>query len=72
MIINDVRENSPAAKGGLKAGDIIVEIDGKVVRGDGDLSELLNERKEGEVTLTVVRDGAGKPKGNAGKHERRI
>ena len=30
VMINDVRENSPAAKGGLKAGDIVVEIDGKL------------------------------------------
>ena len=29
MMISEVRENSPAAKAGLKAGDIIVEVDGK-------------------------------------------
>ena len=55
-MISEVRENSPAAKAGLKAGDIIVEIDGKAVRGDGDLIRAMGEKKEGEVTLTIVRD----------------
>jgi serine protease Do len=56
-LINDVRENSPAAKAGLKAGDIITEIDGKPVRGDRDLIRDMGEKKEGDVTLTIVRNG---------------
>ena len=55
-MISEVRENSPAAKAGLKAGDIIVEIEGKPVKSEGDLIRALNEKKEGELTLTVVRD----------------
>ena len=55
-MISEVRENSPAAKAGLKAGDIIVEIDGKAVRGDGDLIRAMGEKKDGDVTLTIVRD----------------
>ena len=55
-MISEVRENSPAAKVGLKAGDIIVEIDGKAVRGDGDLMRAMGEKKDGDVTLTIVRD----------------
>jgi serine protease Do len=57
-MISDVRENSPAAKAGLKAGDIITEIDGKAVVGDGDLIRGMGEKKEGEVTLTIVRNGS--------------
>lgn len=57
VMINDVRENSPAAKAGLKAGDIIVEVDGKAVKGDLDLIRAINGKKEGDVTLTIVRDG---------------
>ncbi|HLA94516.1 MAG TPA: PDZ domain-containing protein, partial [Pyrinomonadaceae bacterium] len=55
-LINDVREDSPAAKAGLKAGDIIVEADGKAVKGEGDVIRAISEKKEGEVTLTIVRD----------------
>lgn len=56
VMINDVRADSPAAKAGLRAGDIIVEIDGKEVKSDGDLIRAIAEKKEGEVTLTIVRD----------------
>lgn len=56
LLITTVRENSPAAKAGLKAGDVIVEADGKAVKGDFDLINLLNEKKEGDIELTVIRD----------------
>src|SRR5205823_9242775 len=52
-----VRENSPAAKAGLKAGDIIVEADGAAINGDVDLVKTLNKQKQGDVQLTIVRDG---------------
>ena len=56
LLITDVRENSPAAKAGLKAGDIIVEADGKEIKNNGDLIRIINEKKEGDITLTIVRD----------------
>lgn len=56
LLINSVRENSPAAKSGLRAGDIIVEIEGKEVKGNFDLIRAINEKKEGDVTLTIIRD----------------
>lgn len=56
-MVSEVRENSPAAKAGLKAGDIIVEIDGSAVKGDGDLIRAINEKKDGEITVTFVRNG---------------
>jgi serine protease Do len=59
-LINDVRENSPAAKAGLEAGDIIVEAGGKAVRSQIDLIKAVNEKKEGSVDLTVVRNGKRK------------
>ena len=55
-LVNDVRENSPAARAGIKAGDIIVEADGKAVNGDFDLARAIGEKKEGSINLTVVRD----------------
>ncbi len=56
LLINNVRENSPAAKAGLKAGDIIIEVDGKEVNGNTDLIRSINEKKEGDITLTILRD----------------
>ncbi|MGI8882767.1 MAG: PDZ domain-containing protein [Pyrinomonadaceae bacterium] len=56
LLINNVRENSPAAKAGLKAGDIITEIEGKEIKNSLDLTRALNEKKEGEITLTIIRD----------------
>ncbi|HEY8563172.1 MAG TPA: PDZ domain-containing protein [Pyrinomonadaceae bacterium] len=56
LLVNNVRENSPAARAGLKAGDIIVEADGKEVKNNADLIRALNDKKEGDVSLTIVRD----------------
>lgn len=56
-LVNNVRENSPAAKAGLKAGDIIVEAEGKEIKGDVDLIRAIGQKKEGSVTLTIVRGG---------------
>ena len=57
VMIGEVRENSPAAKAGLKAGDIVVEANGKAVIDQMELVRLINQNKEGDVTLTIVRDG---------------
>lgn len=56
LLVNNVRENSPAAKAGLKAGDIIVEADGKEIKNNADLIRAVNEKKEGDVQLTIIRD----------------
>lgn len=56
VLIHTVNDGSPAFKAGLKAGDVIVEIDGKTVKSQFDLIRGINEKKEGDVTLTIVRD----------------
>ena len=56
VMVNDVRADSPAAKAGLKAGDIIVEAEGKEIKGETDLIRAISEKREGDVTLTIVRD----------------
>jgi serine protease Do len=56
ILVESVRENSPAAKAGLKAGDVIVEADGKEVKNHVDLVRALNDKKEGDITLTIIRD----------------
>lgn len=58
IMINSVLENSAAAKAGLKAGDIIVEVEGKELKGEGDLQRAIHEKKEGDISLTIVRGGS--------------
>jgi len=57
-MVSEVREGSPAEKAGLKAGDIIVEVDGTAVKGNFDLIKAVNDKKEGPVNLTIVRGGS--------------
>jgi S1-C subfamily serine protease len=50
---------SPAEAAGLRAGDIIVAVDGEQISGDTDLSMLLVEHAPGDtVTLRVLRDNS--------------
>ena len=56
MLITEVYEDSPAVKSGLKAGDVIVELDGKQITNQVELTRSLMTKKEGEVSLTIVRD----------------
>jgi serine protease Do len=56
LLIDQVIENSPAAKAGLKAGDVIIEVDGKSVDSTLDLMKAVNEKKEGDITLTIIRN----------------
>jgi membrane-associated protease RseP (regulator of RpoE activity) len=55
-LITSVTENSPAAKAGLKAGDVITAIDGEPVTSPGDITRVLNKKETGDVSLTVMRD----------------
>lgn len=56
VMINNVRDDSPAAKAGLRAGDIIIEADGKAVKNNLDLIRAINGKKEGDIQVTYVRD----------------
>lgn len=56
VLVTSVKEESPAAKAGLKAGDVITEVDGEKIDEVGDLSRAINRKSEGDVTLTVTRD----------------
>jgi hypothetical protein len=54
----DVREGSPAAKAGLKAGDIMVEFDGKALQNLYDFTYALRGKKPGDtVRVKVLRNG---------------
>lgn len=56
VLVTAVSEDSPAAKAGIKAGDVITSVDGESVEGPGDLSRAINKNKEGDVSVMVVRD----------------
>jgi serine protease Do len=56
VLVTSVSEDGPAAKAGLKAGDVITMIDGEAVDSTGDISRIVNRKKDGEVTLTIVRN----------------
>lgn len=56
VLVNSVEQGSPADKAGLKAGDVLTEVDGKQIDDASDLVRGLGAKDEGEVTLTFVRD----------------
>jgi serine protease Do len=56
VLVTSVEADSPAAKAGIKAGDVITAIDGEKIEGAGDLSRAINKQKDGDVTLTIIRD----------------
>lgn len=56
VLVTSVTEDSPAAKAGVKAGDVITAIDGEAVDSPGDIARAINRKKEGDVTLTVIRN----------------
>lgn len=56
VLVTSVTEDGAAAKAGIKAGDIITAIDGEKVEDAGDLARAINKKKEGDVTLTVIRN----------------
>lgn len=58
LLLMQVEANSPAEKGGLFIGDMIVALDGQAVRGLDELLALLNGDRVGrEVTMHIVRGG---------------
>lgn len=58
LLVSHVDADSPAAKAGLKAGDIIVKVDGKAVSRGQDLRERVASADSGaQITLGVLRDG---------------
>jgi serine protease Do len=58
VVIDDVNPDSPAAKAGIKSGDVIVEYDGERVRSARQFTRLVQETPEGRtVKIALLRDG---------------
>ena len=56
--VSNVTPNSPAAKAGLRAGDIITRIDNQSVEGSYDVVEYVSSKPVGSrVTVNYLREG---------------
>ena len=57
-LVNQVMPDSPAERGGLRAGDIIVEFNGRSVERSGELPHFVGRAgADAEAELLIVRDG---------------
>jgi Iap family predicted aminopeptidase len=58
LALQDVAKDGPAAKGGLKGGDVIVEFGGQAVTGIEDFAAALSKHKGGDrVEVKYLREG---------------
>jgi Peptidase family M28/PDZ domain/PA domain len=55
VLFADVQNNSPAAKAGLKTGDLMVEFDGKPIENLYDFTYALRAKQPGDVVVVVVK-----------------
>lgn len=57
-LVTSVDDGSPAAKAGLRAGDVILKVGSQVIEDGSDLREAIAKAEGGQpVTVTVQRDG---------------
>jgi len=56
VLVTSVTDDGPAAKAGVRAGDVITAIDGEEVDSSGDISRVINSKKEGDISLTIIRN----------------
>src|SRR5438874_757741 len=59
ILVRDVNSGSPAEKAGVKAGDVIISLDGERIRSTGELREKLSAKREDKdrtVKLGVLRN----------------
>lgn len=55
-LVSSVNEDSPAQRAGLKAGDVIVAVDGERVKDPSELSRKISQADEGDVEIRILRD----------------
>jgi Peptidase family M28/PDZ domain/PA domain len=71
VLFADVQNNSPAAKAGLKQGDLLVEFDGKPVQNLYDFTYALRSKKVGDIVPVVVKRNGQDVKVNVTMEARR-
>jgi len=58
VLVNTVRDGSAAKESGIKAGDVIIGIDGQTVNSVSELQEWVARNRPGEeISVTFLRDG---------------
>ena len=61
VLITSVVEDSPAEKAGLKAGDVVLSVDGKDIDGPGDLRRAIRKHDpEESIEIEFQRDGSSR------------
>jgi serine protease Do len=56
-LVNSVEPGDPAAKAGIKPGDVIIAVDGEKIEGARDLTKIIGNTRPGErVQITLWRD----------------
>jgi serine protease Do len=63
--VTSVEDDSPAAKAGLKEGDVILEYSGQAVQGQAQLARLVQETPAGRQAKILVSRGGATQKGTA-------
>ncbi len=57
-LVSGIEPDSPAARGGLRPGDVVTAIEDTPIRGPRDLAAAVGDRKPGTtITMTIQRDG---------------
>jgi serine protease Do len=56
VLVSSVTDDSPAARAGVKAGDVITSANGQQVRSRQELVQALRSVEGGDVTIGIVRD----------------
>jgi membrane-associated protease RseP (regulator of RpoE activity) len=58
VLVDAVKADSPAARAGLRVGDVLVEVDGEATTSAADVLGALSDRKKGDaVPIAVIRGG---------------
>ncbi len=58
VLVSQVVEDGPAAKAGIKAGDVIIAVDGETIKSPMQLGKIIRERESGsQVRVEAMRKG---------------
>ena len=57
VLVDKVRPDSPAARAGLRVGDVILEVDAQAARSASDIIGAISDRKKGETVPIFVARG---------------
>src|ERR1019366_4776589 len=56
VLVHSVNPNTPASRAGLKAGDVVVKVNGTPVMSSREITGLVHASRKKTITFTVVRN----------------